>query len=222
MKSAGHESHAITLPGLAERSGELSHSLGVMAHVRDVIAACERLDIRDGIMVGHSYAGAVVGAVARRIPERLSAQVYLDTLPLAEGGAWADGMPPERRANFERSLRIQNGTRVWPMPEPLGSQAPVDGLTQEDLDLLRRRGTPHPALTFEEKLSGKVSDLPAPRSHAISCVEDEAAAAAEKAQFLSQFPGWTYSWLPICHWPMLSSPRELAEALDGIAAGKSA
>ena len=102
------------------------------------------------------------------------------------------------------------------MPVPLGSIAPTEGLTEADLELLRRRGTPHPAFAFEEILSGRVRPEPYPPSVAISCVEDEAAARTERAEFLQRHPGWSYYSLPICHWPMFSSPRELAAILHSV------
>jgi pimeloyl-ACP methyl ester carboxylesterase len=217
LEASGHTVYPVTLPGLAERAGELTPAVGLSAHVSDVMELIVRNDLRDVILVGHSYAGAVVGGVARRLPGRVRAQVYLDTMPLEEGSSLIEGFSPAGRSKFEAAVVNQRGTRVWPMPEPLGAQAPVEGLTQMDLSLLRIRGTPHPALTFEERLSGPVEPGPYPRSHAISCVESDAAAATEKAEFLSQHPDWTYSYLPICHWPMLSSPRDLFIILDEIA-----
>lgn len=56
-----------------------------MSHVNNRLQTCERVGLEDAILVGHSYAGAVVGAVARRDPKRFRALVYLDTIPLGEG-----------------------------------------------------------------------------------------------------------------------------------------
>jgi pimeloyl-ACP methyl ester carboxylesterase len=209
----------LTLPGLADRASELTPSTGLLAHVADVTQFIRRRDLRDVVLVGHSYAGAVVGAVARRIPERLRAQVYLDTMPLEEGACLLDKFDPAGRSRFEQAVTPMRGTRVWPMPEPLGGIAPTEGLTEEDLRLLRRRGTPHPALAYEERLAGPVATGPSPPSVAISCVENEAAGKVEEAQFLRERPGWTYHSLPICHWPMLSAPRELVSILTSIGGG---
>jgi hypothetical protein len=214
LESEGHAVYPITLPGLAERASELSPAVGLMSHVTDLVDTCQRLDLENVILLGHSYAGAVVGAAARRRPNLFSAQVYLDTMPLPENSSFLDGFSPEGKAKFENSLINQKGTRVWPMPEPLNSQAPTEGMSEEDLELLGRKGTPQPAKTFEEPLSGPIEREPFPKCYAISCVEDENAAAVEKKQFLVSRPDWEYYSLPkICHWPMFSSPRELASIL---------
>ncbi len=216
LRSAGHSVYPITLPGLANRVDELTPEIGLIAHVNDLVDKCRELDLNDAIIVGHSYAGAVVGGVARRSPKRFRAQVYLDTMPLDEGKSLLEGTSPNERERFEKALVLSKGTRVWPMPEPLGAQAPVDGLTAADLQLLRTSGTPHPARTFEQQLIGRIELGPYPKSHGISCVEDESAAAAEEKVFLNMHPDWTYHSLPLCHWPMLTSPKELASILVGI------
>ncbi|EQD81168.1 esterase, partial [mine drainage metagenome] len=164
-----------------------------------------------------SYAGAVVGGVARRIPHRIRAQVYVDTMPLAEGASRLDGFSPEGQARFEGAVRTVHGTRVWPVPEPLGSQAPGEGLSPSDIDLIRSRGTPHPALVFEERLTGPVKRGPYPTSYAISCVEDDPAGVSARPAFLSTHPGWRYDHLVTDHWPRLSLPDDLAPRLDRIA-----
>jgi pimeloyl-ACP methyl ester carboxylesterase len=217
LRAAGHTVFPVTLPGLAEREGELTPAIGLMAHVRDVLELLVRNDLRDAILVGHSYAGAVVGGVARRAPERLRVQVYLDSLPLEEGASLIEQYAPEGRAAMYAALTSVRGARVWPMPEPLGVQAPVEGLAPSDLELLRHRGTPHPFLAFEERLAGPVSSGAPPRFAGISCVEDAPAAVAEKVEFLRGHPDWSYDALYTGHWPMLSTPRELARILDRIA-----
>jgi pimeloyl-ACP methyl ester carboxylesterase len=218
LNSAGHAPIAVTLPGLAERTSELAPTTGLMAHVRDVLALVDRHNLEDAVIVGHSYAGAVVGAVARRAPRRFRSQVYVDTMPMAEGESLLDGFSPEGRAKFLGALESIRGTRVWPMPDPLSAQAPVDGLSAADLVLLRGRGSPQPAFTFEEKLSGPTVNAPLPRCHGISCVGSDSP-DAERNAFLAAHPDWTYDSLPTGHWPMLSSPHELAAQLDRIARG---
>jgi pimeloyl-ACP methyl ester carboxylesterase len=218
LKNAGHAPIAVTLPGLAERAGELTPTTGLLVHVRDVLALADRHNLQDAVLVGHSYAGAVVGAVARRAPHRFRSQVYVDTMPMAEGESFLDGFSPDGRAKFSGALISVRGTRVWPMPDPLSAQAPVDGLSPADLVLLRERGTPQPAFTFEEKLSGLTANGTLPRCHGISCVGSDSP-DAERTAFLAAHPDWTYDSLPTGHWPMLSSPRELAAQIDRIARG---
>lgn len=105
LEGAGHTVYPVTLPGLADRLGELSPKVGLMSHVNDLVGFCDRIDMKRGIILGHSYAGAVVGGVARRIPSRLKAQVYIDTLPIDEGKALLGVFSPTGRSKFEDSGR---------------------------------------------------------------------------------------------------------------------
>ncbi|EQD79479.1 esterase, partial [mine drainage metagenome] len=95
LEAQGHRVVPVTLPGPAERTDELGPAIGLRAHVDDTVRRIETTDLREVIRVGHSYAGAVVGGVARRIPHRIRAQVYVDTMPLAEGASRLDGFSPE-------------------------------------------------------------------------------------------------------------------------------
>ena len=66
-------------PGLGERAhlavGRRSTST---LHIDDVVAVLLYEDLRDVILVGHSYGGMVITGVADRAPERIGDLVYLD------------------------------------------------------------------------------------------------------------------------------------------------
>src|SRR5438128_128006 len=82
LRAAGHEVYATTLTGLGERVHLASPNVGLALHVQDVVGVLEYEDLRDVILVGHSYGGIVISGVADRVPERLRHLVYLDALVL--------------------------------------------------------------------------------------------------------------------------------------------
>ena len=47
-------------------------------HIRDVVAVLHYEDLRDVILVGHSYGGMVITGVADRAADRIGRLVYLD------------------------------------------------------------------------------------------------------------------------------------------------
>ena len=60
LRSAGHEVFTPALTGLGERSHLASAQVDLETHVRDVIAVLEYEDLREVVLVGHSYGGMVI------------------------------------------------------------------------------------------------------------------------------------------------------------------
>ena len=71
LRNAGHEVYTPTLTGLGERSHLLSADVDLDMHITDVTAVLHYEDLRDVILVGHSYGGMVVTGVADRASDRV-------------------------------------------------------------------------------------------------------------------------------------------------------
>lgn len=78
LRGHGHRVHQPTLTGLGERQHLSSESVDLDTHVTDVMNLIKYEDLTDLVLVGHSYAGFVITAVANRMPERVAKLVYLD------------------------------------------------------------------------------------------------------------------------------------------------
>lgn len=85
LTELGNTVYRPTLTGLGERYHLADTTIGLRTHVQDVINTILFEDLRDVILVGHSYGGIVVTAVADSIPDRIKKIVYLDAF-LPEGG----------------------------------------------------------------------------------------------------------------------------------------
>jgi pimeloyl-ACP methyl ester carboxylesterase len=90
LRSQGHDAHAMTLTGLGDRAH--LGAPGLHDHVVDVLATIEAEDLRDLVLVGHSYGGVVITAVAAHAPERLGHLVYVDAVVPHDGQSNADAM----------------------------------------------------------------------------------------------------------------------------------
>ena len=86
---AGHRAHAVTLTGLGDRSHLLSPSIDLDTHIQDVVATIEAEELTDVVLVGHSYAGMLITAVADLIPKKLSRLVYVDAVVPKPGESWS-------------------------------------------------------------------------------------------------------------------------------------
>src|SRR5689334_1559807 len=82
LGAAGHGVYPLTLSGLAEKQGVAA---GQQTHVQDIVGEIEGRDLRDVVLVGHSYAGTPVGQAAERIGDRLAHVVFLDSSVPADG-----------------------------------------------------------------------------------------------------------------------------------------
>ena len=102
LQAQGHDVHPVTFTGLGERSHLANPEVDLDTYIADVVDLVESEDLRDVVLVGHSYAGHVVTAVADRIPERISLLAYLDAGPSPDGAAFMDLQPPAARELIER------------------------------------------------------------------------------------------------------------------------
>jgi pimeloyl-ACP methyl ester carboxylesterase len=136
LQTAGHEVYTPTLTGLGERSHLATPEVGLDTHIQDIVNVLEYEDLRDVVLVGHSYGGMVVTAVADRAAARLARLVYVDAFLPDDGECLFDVSPPEVRARWEDwARRLGEGWRVPPwwaapdrryVPQPLKTvQQPV-------------------------------------------------------------------------------------------------
>lgn len=231
LRERGHEVHAVTLTGLGERAHLSRPETDLETHVQDVVNVLDYEDLRDVVLVGHSYSGIVVTGVADRRPERLRAVVYIDTGPLPDGAAIADVQSPEQR-ELQRSAVEQHGDGwLWPVPDRATLRSGVfgstAGLDDAQLTLLEERGTPQPYATMTTPLRLSHERPPGVARAAIFCTDGGVDAAAVRelirrgdarvAPFAD--PDWELRDLPTGHWAMFSLPGPLAEALHEIAEG---
>ena len=79
-----------TLTGLGERAHLYRDDLDLETHIADVMGVIDFEDLREVTLVGHSYGGMIITAIADRAPERLARVVYLDALWPEDGESVAD------------------------------------------------------------------------------------------------------------------------------------
>ncbi|WP_194893011.1 alpha/beta fold hydrolase [Catenulispora pinisilvae] len=203
LRAAGHGAYPLSLSGLAEKQGVPA---GQQTHVQDIVEEIEGRDLRDVILVGHSYSGIPVGQAAERIGERLTRAVFVDSALPVDGEAFISLMP-DGGAKVKASIAENAG--FWP-PVP-ASHFAGHGLTDDQIARIISVSTPHPGATLTEPaiLKRPLAELPATY---ISCSLDGAALDADLAELMTS-DHWRLAELTTGHWPMFSRPRELARIL---------
>ncbi|MFI0408868.1 alpha/beta fold hydrolase [Actinomadura sp. 3N508] len=223
LRAAGHDVHAVTLAGMAERAGEAAPGVDVDAHAADIAEVIERGGLSGVVLVAHSGANMAATAVADRMPERIARVVYVDTGPMPAGLAGIDFHDPQARAELEKQVADEGEGWLIPVPafDPAADPVNLAGLTGEHLAAMRERGTPQPFGTATQP-AARPDPLPDTPRTLVACTIPLAAVRRLGAEGNPVFagmtgPSWTYRELPTGHWPMFSAPRELAALLDELA-----
>lgn len=216
LRAASHDVYPVTLTGLGERVHLGRPDTDLDTHIADVVNLVEFEELRDVVLVGHSYAGAVVTGVADRLPERLAQLVFLDSGPFEDGEAQLDFSPPDEGEELRRQV-AETGDG-WRLPPPPFAQLPptpsLAGLGDDDRALLAAKAVAQPFRTWTQPLRLTNAAAGGYGRVIIACNDfrDLMATGAPRFQSLAT-PEWRRHDLATGHWPMLSAPRELAEAL---------
>ena len=148
--AAGHEVVTPTLTGLGERSHLVSPAVDLDLHITDVVNVLEWDDLRDVILVGHSYGGMVITGIADRAADRVGKLVYLDAANPKNGQSLNDvtgGMISMVREQAE----VVDGVELVLRPAAIPPQ--FYGVTDpDDVAWMAGRLTPHPWRCFEQPL----------------------------------------------------------------------
>jgi pimeloyl-ACP methyl ester carboxylesterase len=150
LRSAGHDVYTPTLTGLGERSHLVSGDVDLDLHVTDVVAVLHYEDLRDVILVGHSYSGMVITGVADRAFDRIGRLVYLDAANPVNGQSLVDVSGPIIEA-VRPDGRVVDGVELVLLPSP--EAARLYGVTDpDDLAWMADRLTGHPWRCFDQPL----------------------------------------------------------------------
>jgi pimeloyl-ACP methyl ester carboxylesterase len=157
LRKAGHEVHAPSLTGLAERSHLLGPHIDLDLHIQDIVALLHYEDLTDVILVGHSYGGMVITGVADRAADRIGRVVYLDAATPANGQSLLDVAGPIIEAVRPYGQTV-DGVELVLLPGP-GAGALYGVTHPDDLAWMEERLTAHPWKCFEQPL--KLTNEPA-------------------------------------------------------------
>lgn len=206
LRAAGHQVAAPTLTGLSERAHLLSPMVGLDTHVEDIVRLLDVLGLTDVVLVGHSYAGQVITAVADRRPAAVARRVYLDAFAGQDGEAARALQPPTVAEHWAQAAAGPGLGWLVPVRD-----LRVLGVTEQaDVDWLTPKLTPHPWKTYTDplRLTGAVHDVPA---EFIECVDWMRAFRDQGDRARSW--GWPVREVMTGHEAMVTAPDELADLL---------
>ncbi|MBJ7902910.1 alpha/beta hydrolase [Streptomyces sp. DSM 110735] len=225
LREAGAHTHPLSLTGLGENRELAGPGVDLETHIEDVVRLIDGLDASELVLVGHDYAiHPVLGAADRR-PGRISRVVHLDA-GMPQDGDTALALVPDQETR-ERLLAEPGGSVPVPKPGDWDRWGSTAGLSASALDRLDRYAAPQPSGTLLQplRLTGASAELP---STGIFCTASGMTIAMAETLVRTgppQFraladPRVTFFELPTGHWPMLSTPGQLADVLLRASAGE--
>lgn len=209
LEKEGHFAYPVTLTGEGERVHLATKDVGIETAIQDVLNVIRYNDLDDFVLVGHSFAGKVVAAVADREPSKVKLLVYLDAFrpekvrtpqgaidpsleygPLAPGSL---GVPLTEKIIDQIGKDIKGADRnwflskatLWPMKhatEPITLSSNFDSVKNAYI-FCTGGGDP-----VDEILAGKWGKVDGP-----------------------------YMVIESGHWPMITKPDELAKDMLALA-----
>ena len=153
LEAAGHRVLTPSLTGLGEREHLRQPIPSLATHVADIVNLVEAEELRDVVLVGHSYGGMVITGAADALRDRIRHLVYLDAAVPADGQSFASfvpGIAPEDVARREAAFRAMAPDGDWLPPV---APALVGVSHPDDVRWLQRRLRPHPLRTWLEPVA---------------------------------------------------------------------
>lgn len=216
LENAGHNVFTPTMTGLAERKHLISPQIGLDTHITDIVSLIEYYDLQNIVLVGHSYGGMVITAVADRFKNRIDHIVYLDAALPKNGDTMISQGPPRTELEIketEKGLRAlaPDGIAMLTFPPE------VLGIAQShpSYSWVAEKLTPHPLKTWLDPIelsNGGSEGLQRTYIHCNSPALPNASFGWHAEQ-VQKDDSWHYHVLATGHDAMVTAPQELAQLL---------
>ena len=209
LEKGGHSAYPVTLTGMGERAHLATRDVGMEVAIQDVLNVLKYNDLDRFVLVGHSFAGKVVAAVADRVHDKVDRVIYVDAFrpervrtpqagfnPAGEFGAPPQGgyaIPLTEEIVGRIGKDVVGPKRKWMMSlaTPWPTKLATDPITlsgnydrvKEAYVFCTLSGDP-----VDEIIAGKWGKLEGP-----------------------------YKVIDAGHWPMITTPEELAKDMIALA-----
>lgn len=169
LRAAGHEVHLPTLAG--NRPGD-AKDVGLEAAITSLVEYLDAERLEDFVLVGHSYGGMIITAIADRLAARVRRLVYWNAFVPNDGQALVDLVPAHYVEMFKSLVAADGGISL---PFPIWREAFINDASLELAEHSYRQLNAHPWATFTDglRLSRPPAALPMGKSY-INCSEDTA------------------------------------------------
>ncbi len=212
LVAAGHDARALPYRGVGERAAELAPELDNDVFVADTMAALEQDDLREIVLVGHSFGSLIASLVTDRVPERIAHLVIIDGGIAQDGQSIFGRIPGEIVAKRRKLVAVVNGTEVLPF-------APAGSLIIDDPALAawtHRQLTPHPVACYTKPIRLKNPAGNGRPMTYIACTKPRYPVSAGMHEKVQAMPHIRYRPIEAGHNCIISAPDLVARELLAI------
>ena len=202
--------HAVA-DGLGERSHLANPDIDLYTHAQDVVGTLEFEDLRDVVLVGHSYGGIVITVAAERVPDRVSHLVHLDAEVPEDGQAEIDLVSDEERSQVHEAA---GGNGGWQIPPPVPDPLPPD--LPPDVHWVLSRMRPQPLRTYTQPVRLSGPPPPVRRTYVLHTEGKEGQELPAYVERVRSDAQWQFLELAAGHAAHVMAPRQLADLLIGL------
>jgi pimeloyl-ACP methyl ester carboxylesterase len=211
LEERGHRVIAPVLTGLGEDAERLSPSVDLMTHIDDMTREFTQKNLRDVILVGHSYAGMVISGLADRKRAQLRRLVYLDAFVPEDGQSALDLLPTDIQGMIREMARtLGDGWRIPANEELLDIWGLTPGAAR---DFVRERFSDFSLRCFEQKIpmARDLTDLP--RTYVAAAGDYPGRGAFKGCAEAARQQNWKYHELQTGHQCQAEAPEAVASIL---------
>ncbi len=204
LTAAGHQVLRPTLDGCGARRGSLRTGITTEVHGAEIADLLFFEDLADVTLVGTSSGGMVVCRAAELVPDRIGRLVFVDALALDAGERIGDIV--------NRPPTVGDDLAAGPTAEDARNRMFAD--VDDDLaDWATARVTPHPRGVMEQPVVlDRFWTMSWPAVDVIRCQRAVNPPEPHQRRTADRLDG-SWAELDTGHYPMLSTPDELAELL---------
>jgi pimeloyl-ACP methyl ester carboxylesterase len=206
LRASGHDLFTPSYTGLGERGHHASPNVELDTHITDILAVLKFEDLKDVVLIGHSYGGMVATGVADRAEGRVTNLIYLDAFAPRDGQSLFDLVGPETESRMREGAAKTGGG--WKVPaSPMPPDTPPDYVVWAS-----SRRLPQPIKTFEQKL--RISSRTLPPRGFIYCLRTAQQDVFGQFASRAKAEGWLYAEMDASHNPHITTPLALHDVLQ--------
>ena len=210
LERGGHAAYPVTLTGMGERVHLAAKDVGMATAVQDVVNVIRYNEVEEFVLVGHSFAGKVAAAVANRLHDKVPKVIYLDSFRPDRVREPQGGFDPTREFG-----PTPPGAHSIPLTEEIIGRIGPD-VKGADLQRMLSLGTPWPV---------KMAQDPITLSKEYDTIGEAYVFCSQSGDPVDEIIAGKWGKLhgphrvvDAGHWPMITTPGKLVEALTALVA----